>query len=114
APAAPVAPGRVTAWSSEQATASLRAALDRRGLTPDVVDGPMLAERFLPLGPPGLADRAPPLECVCGAWVVASAAGAWWGWSTGQVEPADGLARDVDQRLCDQGRLILCEHGQSG
>src|SRR5262245_60254478 len=62
APASPVAPRRVTAWSSGEATVSLRAALDRRGLPPDVVDGPMLAERFLPLGPPGLPNRALPAE----------------------------------------------------
>jgi hypothetical protein len=83
-------------WPADAAVAFLTEALGRRGLPADELGQPMVAERYLPEGP--FARQRPCRAGNCGAWEVATAAGRWWVWSTGQVVPADGRASAIEQR----------------
>jgi len=93
APAPAVTP---IGWSGDAAVALLRDALSRRRLPLDVLDGPMVPERFYPEGPS--SDRPRRAGAACGDWRVLTAAGRWWVQPSGYVEPADSMAWGVERR----------------
>jgi hypothetical protein len=85
-----------TAWSGDTAVALLRDALGHRQVTPDLLDEPMVADRFHPDGP--RPDRPCRPDAACGTWEVVTTAGRWWVYASGAVQPADSTAWAIERR----------------